>query len=264
MNTVIARLVMRALPGPGGIRPRVGSRFEGSGSPLSGGEQNLPSSALAPAPVGMMAEDKPLRHPETARNWSESTQAPLVHGGFTTPAAGKWTEPPDGEAITERSSASNHGVSTPDRTVSAFDHSESVSAASIAPRQFQRGEELRPDVAQQLLPGRAHLSAAPGILETAANIEHTVALQEADAATLQSGLLLPLQPLAKSQAGYGAAPTMSDQRENLAPDVFISIGRIEILAEQPKAQTRQSTRPPRQRPKLMSLDDYLAKGRPAR
>jgi hypothetical protein len=58
-----------------------------------------------------------------------------------------------------------------------------------------------------------------------------------------------------------AAPAMTPPERDAPPDVHISIGRIEVRAE--PAPLRKPPPASRPRPKLMSLEEYLGRGRGA-
>jgi hypothetical protein len=84
---------------------------------------------------------------------------------------------------------------------------------------------------------------------------------------VMAGAPVPLLPRTPAPGEFAAAParqpapwrTPERVSETQEPDIHVSIGRIEIRT----AATERRPQPARAaRPQLMSLEDYLARGRP--
>ncbi len=239
MNGVIARLVLRALPVPGGVRPRLASRFDPGAS-----VQAVPSDAAqleaGPEQVGDNAQHtRPHSRSDnaitTARGPAFTSHPSLRHSADTREAqSGLPDVSPN--LISEASSLTRSEVRAQEESISGYKHvlppsdigEEPGSKASILSQQPIRS--LAPPRGERLV---AEIPPIP---------------------------LLP--PLAQTcKAALPAEPDHLSTHRDIAseqPDICISIGRIEVRAtrsERPPAPVRASP------PPLMSLEDYLARGR---
>lgn len=216
MNAVIARLVLRALPAPGGIRPRLANRFEGG--PVAPDTERAPVAPLT-ATVATAPEVDGSAH--SLRHDARAAEV------FAPPSGTARTQP------TMRSALAQTSESPPPQMPRTDDVPLEVRALSVPTPRTQ------PSPAQAETPER-HIAEAP--------------------ATAQRPLLLPPTG-ASANFAMAALPTLpSNPSARQPPDVEISIGRIEVRTP----RTQKIERTPRARPKLMSLEDYLSRGRRTR
>ena len=242
MNAVIARLVSRALPQPGGVQPRLGSRF---------GHEASPAEAASPAHAEPEA-GSPAQH-AGARVEQPRPAAMLPHEAAVvgqSPAAvsSRPSHYSDGQPPGQPSPAPSavfpsHATGASNDTTPAvdgpFDAGLPLSEPGEPPREVRAAPEL--------VPRRSRGRPLPA--------------QDLSVATESLAPLLPATTVVTVPATSHAAPERSGSRDDAEPqqpDIHISIGRIEVRAAQPERRPVPA-RPPR--PQLMSLEDYLAKGR---
>jgi hypothetical protein len=216
VNAVIARLLLRVLPAPGGIRPRLANRFEGGSV--------VPDAGMAPdAPLAATVASSP----------DANRHAPSLRHATRVAEVGA---PPPGTAHARPATR------------------EVVARASEAP------QPLMPRAVD--VPLRDHSFCAP-TSRTQLPPAHPEAPPRSSAQAPAAAQRLPLLPPATAPADFAltALPTLpSNPSARQPPDVEISIGRIEVRTP----RTRKIEHAPRARPKLMSLEDYLSKGRRTR
>jgi len=241
VNAVLRRLASRVLPGAGDIvRPRLRSRFEGGPGPADAVDMGLaaprpgiapPVATPSPAPSGEAA-------PVTA------TAAPVAAAAA---AAAAVAAPRDAPPMAVPRTAA---ARAPDPTSPSFD--------PIAPEPLSNA------------PGRPAAAAAAGAAPAVPVSVEIMAVPPGAPAQPQgeaghrlepraSPLLLPEMrlPEGPEAAMASEAPGRSDA---LPPDIRISIGRIDVRAGGDPRVTPPRPRA-RPRPNLMSLEDYLGKGR---
>jgi hypothetical protein len=234
MNGVIDRLVLRALPTPGGIRPQLGSRFE--------------QEAAAP-PAEFAAEVQPDRKAE--RDGEPAIVAP--RDPATAFRSALPPLPPSGAAARVEEAAP---------VVVRVRDRPHVDEPDVRPG--RRGPPVAAPPPVQL-----GIPATPGAVPQPTPIGMPVALRVEPQPIVPVGIrsdpalqtpLLPPMTGPEPVASTGELPRLQPGRTDAAqpPDVRISIGRIDIRAVRPERRP-QPTRPPR--PAFMSLEDYLGKGR---
>lgn len=278
MTAVLQRLAARVLPAPGAVRARLGSRFEGfsgsvepgpaepgavepdavepgpvkSGAVESGAVKSgaVESSEFGHAPAAVEPEPRRATHvprrpaappasvhapglPEIAE-----PPAPLlppladVHNGATSGNFRAANVPRHPPSFVEPV-ASNDPVPMPPAGPAGFDTAP-VAAGRPRPR-----------------PSEASLQAPPqaGSLPESEKLAPPGGRPEAPLLSPRPpSSAMSHEPLAPAAAAPAAA----------APDIQVSIGRIEIRSERSDARPQRAAPP---RPSLMSLKDYLGKGR---
>jgi hypothetical protein len=237
VNAVLRRLASRVLPGAGDIvRPRLRSRFEGGlgAADTADGGLATPSPGAAPAAAALAS---PPARAEAAP--PEATPALLVAAPAVT--AAQEAQP----AAVRRNAAAKAS----DRLAPVSD--------PIAPQPHSTRAGKDPE------PAAAADPAAPGFAERAADAPGLPPPPQAEAGNQSeprpSPLLLPEMRLPEGAAAAtaGEAPGRGGE---LPPDIRISIGRIDVRAGSEPRLTPPRPRA-RSRPKPMSLEDYLGKGR---
>ncbi len=237
MTGVIARLVARALPAPGGVLPRLPSRF----APSDAGVAEAPADALfTPAAVV-----EPMAVEVTRREAGVGERRPS-----------------EVEPAPARVRATQHDADT---VVPRRREPQRENVAKAVPHQARNAPEFSP-----LLPqGAAHASVPDAAMATATSVRSGETIPETPRAPSPAGDArdpLPAVPLARAErparaetrAGLRRQPPQLVRKtpEPALPDIEISIGRIEVRTE-----GKQQPAPPRVRPVLMSLEDYLGKGK---
>jgi hypothetical protein len=218
VNAVIARLVLRAMPTRGGIRPRLANRFEGG--PVT----------PDPGPASVASDITPVHAGPSPHARSHMHAAP----GYTR-ATEELVSPPDyaraRSAWQGRIEAATEAPQLPlPRRVAAATPVRSGAALAPDPLLPREGPDVPPPAsAQPPSAAQRPLLVAPDLLRPEF--------------VLGSVAALPPTPAARQP-----------------PDVEISIGRIEVRT--PRAP--KTERAARTRPKFMSLEDYLSKGRRTR
>jgi len=245
MNGVIARLVLRALPQPGGVRPRPASRFDREASPpapspgpaepeagrrnersADGPERNRPDATLPDDTAGTArspATFSDLRHRSDVRPIEQSVTAAVPAPGF----------PP---LVTEALSV---------RPTLQEPSNDALTSRDIG--DGPHGDTLLP----QPVPGpAAPRPAAPHENRFIAEGRHFP-------------LLPPVVPAFEPPATLAGPPPIGSRRDVAPqpPDIRISIGQIDLRAARPERRPQPVRASP---PALMSLEDYLAKGRTRR
>lgn len=241
MGGVLQRLAQRALPRCGGVRPRIAGRFEAGAEgpgiraePLATPAQAVPFAPPAPARMQPVAAQPPtLANPPDAAPVFVTPKLPTP----PQPISARPFVPPVMEALQSEA----RSAPSPEGEVRAGRATEPPGSERLA----RRPEAAPASIARATVPDDRPEPSAP-----------------ADA---RIGLLLPeLRAMASTFAPIsGAEPQMlSGRREESAqpPDVHISIGRIEVRADRPEPR-KPPRAPARPRPRLMSLEDYLGKGR---
>lgn len=241
MNDVLRRLALRVLPGAGDIvRPRLRSRFEGRPGPAE-----APGGDLAPPRPGASAPAAAAASPPL----SAAAAARKATPALVTPAA----VPALQEA--KPAAAKRSAVATaPDLPAPSSDPIAPEPPSIIAGS----------DAAATGAATAAAAAAAPGSAEMAAGAPTLPAHPQAETGHEREQrpphLLLPEMrlpetpdaPVAGDAPGRGGA---------LPPDIRISIGRIDVRAGGEPRPTPPPRPRARSRPTLMSLEDYLGKGR---
>jgi hypothetical protein len=235
VSDVLRRLALRALPGAGeSVRPRLGSRFEAPPAAT-----DLPGTAFAEAapraPAPAAAARVPAR-PGAAVRIAESSEPDPA------PAA----DPPEVRSTIAATAAPGpHPIPADPAAAPAVEAAPADRAASAPAGSAAAGAAAR-------APIEAEAQADPAAYPALPHIEGG-----SGAEPRTPDLLLPemRQPAETAMSGAGPAPV---HRDELPPDVRISIGRIEVRAG---GETRRPTPRPRSRPTLMSLEEYLGKGR---
>jgi hypothetical protein len=239
MNRIIARLVLRALPAPGGIRPRLPGRFErdAGGGPIGDGAS--PEGWAQVAPRGPTQVERSRMDPRSA----PSAPGLAARADARTPFA---TTDPVGE---------------PGRPAAAFGE------PGLAPLDPRRASP-DPEAPAPEIGARWPMREAPLPLPPAGRHQRGPGADlEADPVSTRAfdpPLLPPWRaPEATGPTAAHIAPSGRDARAGAAPatpDIEIAIGRIEVRTPAPV----RSERPVRAAPRLMSLEDYLARGRRTR
>jgi len=238
VNAVLRRLASRVLPGAGDVvRPRLRSRFEGGLDAADTADGGLAAPPPGPVPPSAAAASPPLLG-EAAPG--KAAPAPL------TAAAAAVVEPQDAQPAPRRRNAA---AKAPDPSTPSLD------PAPPEPRATQAGDGP--------VPAAAAAPAAPGPAEIAADAPGLLAPPGGEADHRLEPRPLPLL-LPEMRLPEGAASAMAAEAPGgggeLAPDIRISIGRIEVRAGGEPRATPPRPRA-RSRPTLMSLEDYLGKGR---
>ncbi|HYJ82755.1 MAG TPA: hypothetical protein VEW26_07940 [Allosphingosinicella sp.] len=243
MSDVLRRLASRALPGAAeSVRPRLGSRFEPppatSDSPEAGATGAAPRTV---APVAVAAAT-----PATA-----GTDAPAAAAERSAPSPAAAGDPPEVRSTIAATADPGPGPAP-------------AGAVAVAAPALERVTAYRPEPA--FAEPAAAARAPVGVEAPAGQAAHSPpSLRESGRPRAESRipeLLLPEMRQAAEADLSGADPPPA-RREEPAPDVRISIGRIEVRAGSEPRMT--APRPqPRSRPSLMSLEEYLGKGRSRR
>ncbi len=236
MNAVLRRLASRVLPGAGDIvRPRLRSRFEGGPGPADTVDGGLATPPPAAAPAGAAAASPP---PPGEAAPAKATLAPVT-------AAAAVATPRDAQPAPR---LRNAAAKAPDPPMPSFD------PIAPEPRSTRTVDGPAPAAAAAAVPGSAEITADEPGLPPSRRTEADHRLEPRP-----SLLLLPemRRPEGPASAMMGEAPGRGGE---LAPDIRISIGRIDV-----RAGGEPRLMPPRprarSRPALMSLEDYLGKGR---
>ncbi|MGF6227960.1 hypothetical protein QFZ27_001915 [Inquilinus ginsengisoli] len=222
MSGVLTRLAERAL-GVAMVRPRLGGLFEA-------------------APVRL----------ELSETEAESPAAPLAA-----------TPPPTGAAAPLRAALRERPASTrrespnaldvtafepPEPTARARAPGSEIFAAAPTPSEAPARIERPPS------PPRADRIATPPARSRRGTVSSESPDPPAQAASYRP-LLPERAPLATAGPARSPRPERAPQGE---PDINITIGRIEVRGEPERRAPKAPARPP---PKLMPLEEYLAKGR---
>ncbi|MEA3028982.1 MAG: hypothetical protein QOG13_307 [Sphingomonadales bacterium] len=258
MSGVLQRLAMRVLPAPGGVRPRLGSRFEGfagRAEPDAAEIASQPGIPVHRAPAAPGPVPKPRASKPSARTAAEPPAAelpPAIGAGEPSPAA---ADPPRARAQAP--------MPAPLIDVAADDLRNPFPAAAPLPpastpaaaaRRARRGDP--PAKLRQPSPGTLPAASGDG--------PRTLPAAPGDgpgpAAARPEALLLPPVPAPPAPIPAGGHDLRSEPAP-APPDIHVSIGRIEIRAD--RGERRPAARAP-SRPSLMSLEDYLGKGRARR
>lgn len=258
MSGVLQRLATRVLAAPGAVRPRLGSRFEGFSGSAGRDAAEPDPGPTPPAPDAVPPAVGPglaqVRRPSDA---SVSTPASAQVSGD------RWARPEGQAAPVPLLPAAVEGTdSAPAADMRA------APGRSLMPSPVADGMDDRPPGEFRAEPARPVGSPPPAAAKhprdrpleapQAPSRDRLLPADEARAATArrpEAPLLSPRPPDAASHAAF--APTVAAPPPE-APDIQVSIGRIEIRAD------HAAVRPPRRappRPSLMSLEDYLGKGR---
>ena len=253
MNGVLARLVLRALPAPGGVRPRLAGRFDGASAPtpapdapqleadvrtersVDNPERTQPA-ATVPDTTTRTARSPAFASP-TPHHRSEIMQ--VAQSGVTAVSlAGP--RPLVTEALSGARPMLHEPVNNP------MLHEPVNNNALLSPDVGKEPRGDDPILPPQPMPGRTPLG------------ENSFTAEGRPAP-----LLPPVAPAFEPAAVLATPPHLGSRHDAAPqqPDIRISIGRIEVRAARPER------RPPpgrASRPALMSLEDYLARGRTRR
>lgn len=270
MSGVLQRLATRVLPGPGAVRPRLGSRFEGFSGPAEPDAVEPESGQAAHAPGRAAAAVEPEPGP-AARRADRPAAAPAA--GLAAPVPGApWTAPeilaapapllPAPAPLLPAPADGGDGV--------AAANSPAARARSLMPSPVANAAANRLAAEPPAAPARQGAAAAsaersrhrpPEAPQRTPSRGWPRAANEESAATVRwpEAPLISPRPLGAAASHEALArPMAAPAPAPAAPDIQVSIGRIEIRAD------RNETRPPRlapPRPSLMSLEDYLGKRR---
>lgn len=269
MSGVLQRLAARVLPAPGTVRPRLGSRFDGLSGPGPADTEagrgpttaetrpgpaaptpGEPSAAPAPRSAAPGASRPGVRserqiaeqhHPRAAHaQLVEPAAPPLPHPTArrrdgVAPAGAPALDAPSGLPASAAAAAASRSVPVPPAGPASAD------MASAAEPPTRRSPEALPRTPSQAAPAAAEADSP------------------AAAAWREAPLLSPRPPgEAASHPSHDPPARTAAAPATAAPDIQVSIGRIEIRAD--RNEPRPARRPP-PRPALMSLEDYLGKGR---
>lgn len=272
MTAVLQRLAARVLPAPGAVRARLGSRFEGfSGSaepgavepgavesgpvefgPVKSGavECGAAESEFGHAPAAVEPELRRATHvPRRPEEPSASVHAPGSPEIAAPPAP---LLPPLADVHNGATSANSRAANVPRHQPSVVDPVASNDPVPMPPA-GPAGFGTAPVAAGRPSPRPSGASLqAPSKVGSLPESEKLAPPGGRPEAPLLSprppSSAMSHEPLAPAAAAPAAA----------APDIQVSIGRIEIRAERSDARPQRAAPP---RPSLMSLKDYLGKGR---
>lgn len=261
MNPVIARLVQRALPAAGGIRPRLG-RWYGADAVApeqshEEAQQTFGSDAIGGEVIrGMQEAGSP-----TAANVKGRKR---TAGVDPLPSAAAAAMP---SIARTAGLASNDGAAPLHAIPSVNLVAEQTAALASGQAAEQAGKaplipddlSWTPEAGQPAFLDEATTSRTGPPLSSKVAPDNEVDMT----ARPRANLLPPARQIAASWRGTPSPPPAAwPQEEGRPPDVHVSIGRIEILAEQ--ARPPRLAPPPRKSAPLMPLKDYLARRRPVR
>jgi hypothetical protein len=239
MNGVIARLVLRALPQPGGVRPRAVSRFEREMTP--------PAAAPGVPKFEADGQVEPSLERPTLGDLDSAPPQELVATAPTSaiPISRSPRESRNPKTVQRRDETS----ATVFPRLPAID----VPSAALPPVRDQIDETLPSPTPEVEPPSRDPIASPhPQIVQDQARPREGRSVVELRHAPLLPPQIPSFEPIAS------AIPPRSGQRRDAAPqepDIHVSIGRIEIRAARPERRPQ----PVRSAPSaLMPLEDYLA------
>ena len=243
MGVVLQRLAQRTLPGTGGVRPRLAERYEAAVKPIEGiGESFGKQVVVAPPSIA----SPPLSPVTTPRRAPQAAPAPDPRRVAQAPveAPGVAAMPPD--PADER----RNGAAPP----------HLFEAAPIQPASALYALPVATDPARAMAPDSAFPLSEP--FADSLTPDQPAAFPARDAPIEPFGLLLP-ELRTTIDAAVATSPLPAPRgpgatAREAPPDVHISIGRIEVRADRPEPRKPPH---PRARLRMMSLEDYLAKGR---
>lgn len=244
MNGVLARLVLRALPAPGGVRPRLAGRFDGASAP-------------PPAPDAPQLEAD-IRTERSADNLERTQPAATVPDTTIRTARSPAFASPTPHHRSEIMQVAQSGVMAVSLAGSRPLVTEALSGARpMFHEPVNNNALLSPEVDKEPRGDDPILPPQPMLGRTLLD-ENSFTAEDRPAP-----LLPPVAP-AFEPAAVLATPPHFGSRHDAAPqqpDIRISIGRIEVRTARPERRA-----PPVRvsRPALMSLEDYLARGRTRR
>ncbi|HYE29053.1 MAG TPA: hypothetical protein VEA61_12595 [Allosphingosinicella sp.] len=227
MSDVLRRLALRALPGLGeAVRPRLASRYESVPGPLHGAETGIA------APV-----------------------ADVDSSGVTAPQRGS------GEASAPK--ARGRAKAPPAAAAAVPSPPFAPPAAATAPHPLPFRADPEPPPEGPGPPARGRIDAAHRREDGPAAPALSPPPPAPGSAAIEPRPAMPLllpEMRPPPEAGPITGEEMGGRAADLAPDIRISIGRIDIRSA---AEPRKNPPRPRARtrPTLMSLEDYLGKGR---
>jgi hypothetical protein len=236
MSDALARLASRALGLTGTVRPRAVSRFSDGGidQPLfAHSEEVLVEPRLAtstPVAPTTPSVDAPLER-------SRAVPEPV-------------TGPQSAFGVQARARREPSAVE-PAPLVSSVNVQREV-ASEIAMRKTLVPEAVRErQTAARLVPGpESSFSAEPTHAARAPSESRSTPYEP----------LMPPRPRDAADPSPTVSARVEQSPTSAQPDIQISIGRIEVRAERPEPH-RQPVPPPKARPSMMSLEDYLSRGR---
>jgi hypothetical protein len=273
MSGVLQRLAARVFPAPCAVRPRLGSRFEGfSAAAEPGAMESEARHAQAAAGSGPGQPARAPGRPATAPASDPAAPEPGLGAGV--PEVRGAPEPllPPLAAGRDAVPGARAPVAQPPSPSSALPVAVIAEAGpDAAPVPDGRPRPILPDAPPQALPfrsgsstenaksaatGRRREAPAPALMSR--SDPSTENAKEAATEGRRDAPLLPPRPPGAAAFHDLPAPVPAAPAAPAAPDIQVSIGRIEIRADRNEASPPRRAPP---RPALMSLEDYLGKGR---
>lgn len=240
MGGVLQRLAQRALGAQPRVRPRLAGRYEGGSEPI---ESHV--EAIVPPRAMLSASPDQQTQPSAPRASEATPTERLVPPARALDETVPLDATPPARRQVNRKSGKVPQVSIPALVASSNPAMREIGSRDVATVEID-AEPQTPVNRDLPFPARPKPADEPF----------------PDSSTrAQEGLLLPeLREVPGESARTPALPAFPPPDREPPPDVHISIGRIEVRADRPEPR-RPPPPPTRPRPKLMSLEEYLARGR---
>ncbi|WP_380874679.1 hypothetical protein ACFB49_00580 [Sphingomonas sp. DBB INV C78] len=236
MNPVLQRLALRAFPDANSVRPRIASRFDWS----------TPAPVTPPVDDNASTKVAPIERVAGVVSNVRDMPAPPPH---VTPHSNSDDSSPEEMSRRSPSKAAAAGRAAP---IASTRLADIAPFSDAAPAQ-DSGIPVPPGNAQQ----RTGRSQQPEATTSPPRVSLSPLLLPDLAAPLEPAFALSAPAAPEARRSH-----LEQRSEPAHPDIHVTIGRIDITAEREQRAAPRPTPPPR--PKLMSLEDYLAKGRSRR